>query len=420
MISTKRTLALAFSAEREDSKAALEQTERIIASSHFRNSKHCVLMLHYIVVHALEGKIDSLKERTIGIEVFERPADYDMSSDPVVRITAGEIRKRLVLYYHDIGHEQKRIIELPVGSYLPEFHDAAQLPPTPKPDTLRTDKLTLDLVNVSNLQRRSYLRYSWILLGCALAALACVLLLLRHRPAPVPPPQLDLDAWWSPVLSAPGPLLICIGEASGAENGFGKDVTGNDKQNELTGYNIAERVPLSDAIALSSISSYMGVHGRGFRVISAKRTKIDDLVSGPIVLISAFTNDWVLRLTDPLRYHFTSVPSLHTYAIEDRQDPAHARWQIHFDTFPMEISRDYAIVARYHDKITGEPVVIAAGIGTSGTVQAGEFLTNSHYFDGLASRLHGNWTQKNIEAVITTQVIDGQSGPPEVVAVYEW
>src|ERR1035437_2824701 len=214
MSSTKRALARAFSAEREDSKAALEQTERIIASSHFRNSKRCILMLRYIVVHALEGEIDSLKERIIGKEAFERPADYDTSSDPVVRITASEIRKRIALYYRDTGHEQELLIELPVGSYLPEFHDAPQSSPTLNPDTRRINKLTLDLVNIPNLRRWSYLRYLWIFLGCVLAALACVLLLVRHRPAPLSQSQLDLDAWWSPVLSAPGPLLICIGEAN--------------------------------------------------------------------------------------------------------------------------------------------------------------------------------------------------------------
>ena len=230
MISTKRALALASSAEREDSKAALKQTERIIASSHFRNSKRCILMLRYIVVHALEGEIDSLKERIIGKEAFERPADYDTSSDPVVRITASEIRKRIALYYRDTGHEQELLIELPVGSYLPEFHDAPQSSPTLNPDTRRINKLTLDLVNIPNLRRWSYLRYLWIFLGCVLAALACVLLLVRHRPAPLSQSQLDLDAWWSPVLSARGPLLICIGEASRAENGFGQDVTDNYKK----------------------------------------------------------------------------------------------------------------------------------------------------------------------------------------------
>ena len=77
-------------------------------------------------------------------------------------------------------------------------------------------------------------------------------------------------------------------------------------------------------------------------------------------------------------------------------------------------------MARYHDKVTDEQVVIAAGIGENGTIVAAELLTNPQYFAHLASRLQGNWAQKNIEVVISTQVIDRLSGAPEVVAIYEW
>ena len=73
----------------------------------------------------LEGDLDSLKERILGIEVFKRPHDYDTGADPVVRITAGEVRKRIALYYHDEGTEQELRIELPPGSYIPAFSGSA-------------------------------------------------------------------------------------------------------------------------------------------------------------------------------------------------------------------------------------------------------------------------------------------------------
>ena len=42
-----------------------------------------------------------MKERTLGVEVFGRPPDYDTNADPVVRVTAAEIRKKIAQFYHE-------------------------------------------------------------------------------------------------------------------------------------------------------------------------------------------------------------------------------------------------------------------------------------------------------------------------------
>src|SRR3954451_23683450 len=104
-----------------DSKAVLQQLDRMLKSRHFRNSRRYPAFLAHIVRRTLEGDVESLKERMLGIEVFKRAHDYDTGADPVVRITAGEVRKRIALYYHDEGTGQELRIELPPGSYLPVF-----------------------------------------------------------------------------------------------------------------------------------------------------------------------------------------------------------------------------------------------------------------------------------------------------------
>ena len=65
-----------------------------------------------------------LKERTLGIAVFGREPSYDTSTDPVVRATAGEIRKRIAQYYQESGREHEIRINLSPGSYVPEFGSA--------------------------------------------------------------------------------------------------------------------------------------------------------------------------------------------------------------------------------------------------------------------------------------------------------
>ena len=110
-----------------DREAIREQLERILADPLFTHSKRYPLLLRSVVERALEGRASQLKERTLGVEVFGRDPDYDTNTDPVVRITAGEIRKRIAQYYHETGRETEIRIDLPCGCYVPEFHKPAVL-----------------------------------------------------------------------------------------------------------------------------------------------------------------------------------------------------------------------------------------------------------------------------------------------------
>ena len=104
-----------------DPAAIREQLQRLLVHPLFANSKRYPALLSYTVEQTLLGNAVELKERSIGIEVFGRAPTYDANADPVVRITAGEVRKRLSLYYYDSSHAGELVIELPLGSYVPMF-----------------------------------------------------------------------------------------------------------------------------------------------------------------------------------------------------------------------------------------------------------------------------------------------------------
>src|SRR5215469_15746869 len=71
------------------------EADRILADPSFRKSRRCVVLFRRLIEHALEGgEENGIKERTLGIDVFGREADYDTNTDPIVRMTANEIRKR--------------------------------------------------------------------------------------------------------------------------------------------------------------------------------------------------------------------------------------------------------------------------------------------------------------------------------------
>src|SRR5580692_1739965 len=108
------------------------ELNRVLASHEFRTSKRSRDFLRYVVENTLGGHASLLKERTIGIEVFGRPTSYDPSDDATVRVKAGDVRKRLGLYYSTRGSANPLRIELPSGTYVPEFH-VADLPSSEPP-----------------------------------------------------------------------------------------------------------------------------------------------------------------------------------------------------------------------------------------------------------------------------------------------
>ncbi len=105
----------------------------VFASKAFAGSKRAQDFLQLIVEHALAGRLDSLRERMIGAEMFGRSVDYDTANDAVVRVKATEVRRKLAQYYQDSTKPTQVRIELPSGSYVPKFHWESLPDPPPGP-----------------------------------------------------------------------------------------------------------------------------------------------------------------------------------------------------------------------------------------------------------------------------------------------
>jgi hypothetical protein len=102
--------------------ASLEQyLNGVLEGEAFKGSHRSGKFLRHIVHRTLAGDLESLKERAIGIEVFGRPPGYDTSADAIVRVTASDVRKRLLQHYShpEIAGEYR--ISLPAGSYIPRI-----------------------------------------------------------------------------------------------------------------------------------------------------------------------------------------------------------------------------------------------------------------------------------------------------------
>ena len=96
--------------------------EVICKSPSFRTSPKSCQFLRHIVRHTLDGNVDELKERLIGIELLGREASYDTGSDAGVRVRANDVRKRLAAYYAACLSELEFSVNIPSGSYVPRFY----------------------------------------------------------------------------------------------------------------------------------------------------------------------------------------------------------------------------------------------------------------------------------------------------------
>ena len=119
----------------ESSASVREHLHEVLASDAFKGGKRAQDFLQLVVEHALAGRLDSLRERMLGAEMFGRPVDYDTANDAVVRVKASEVRKRLVQYYQSLPVPSPVRIDLPAGSYVPQFSFEALPLAAPEPES---------------------------------------------------------------------------------------------------------------------------------------------------------------------------------------------------------------------------------------------------------------------------------------------
>jgi hypothetical protein len=370
------------SATPADQAAVRDQLDRVLASPSFRTSKRHSGFLRYVVEATLEGRAAQLKERTVGIHVFGREPDYDTNVDPVVRVSAGELRKRVAQYYHEPGREAELRIDLPPGSYVPEFRPVG-----------RSVAVTSPAPPASPARRSKPAR-----LVAAGAAVACLGFVLWLRPWV---PKNAFAQFWDPVWDAPGAVVISV---PGHPSQVGQ-----------------MQVALSDAIALAKLTPVLKSNGKEFRILTQGATTLADLQAGPVVLIGAFSNALTLRLMGEARFTFEFDPEANLPWVRDRQNPSNRTWQLNRNrSDPSADFTDYAIVSRVLDPTTDRIAVVAAGISGYATVAAGDFLSNPEYMEAINRQAPKYWRAKNVQVVVTMKISQGKPGPPRVLATYFW
>jgi hypothetical protein len=408
----------------EEQKAEIQQQlDRLLENPHFSHSKRFPSFLRFIVQEELEGRGDQLKERTLGIEVFGRHSGYDTTSDPIVRVTAAEIRKRIAQYYQDAGSPDELRISLPPGSYVPQFE-------WPRSATVSTIPSSAPLVGSSlhdppgfAHEREAVLgetpiygtrsHTAWLVMTSMLviAVVTGSWVWMGSRPS-------TLDRFWAPVFGSGDPISVCFPQSSFSGQTL-RDASSPNQERHLDEQ--MRGVVLDDLQPLMSLSGLLEMRRRHYTLLGEDTATLPDLRQGPTIFLGAFDNAWTLRMTRDLRYRFGNDPNMTHFWIEDTQSHTPLRWSVDREVQQTTHDyKDYAIVARFRDANTGKLAVVVAGIARGGTVAAGEFLTQPGYMDAIKSRAPKNWEGQNMEFVLSTEIIDGSSSPPKIEATYFW
>jgi hypothetical protein len=372
-----------------------EELDRVLSCHEFRASKRSQDFLRYVTEHTLQGQAETLKERTIGIEVFGRSTSYEPSDDATVRVKAGEVRKRLGIYYSGEGARNPVRIELPSGTYVPEFRRVPVDAPAVVP--IRS-------------QKKSARQFtSWNVLGAFFAIAIAVTVFLFARPTNTP-----LDQFWGPMFGGSSPVLVCAAYVPV----YGLERDTNDKTPVRPEDFVAlndQFVGGGDLVATSRLTAMLTRLKRPYRVKVGNDVSFADLRSGPAVLVGYSYTRW-REISSQMRYFIEVSPNY--VGITD--NGKRTEWTLANLPRDRRTNEDYAIVTRVFHPDTHAMLVEIAGITQYGTDAAGDLVTNPDLLAEAVQSAPPGWQSKNLQLVLRVKVIAGAPASPKVVGRNFW
>jgi hypothetical protein len=411
--------------------AVTEEMKLILEHPIFRSSNRCVALLHYVVDRALAGRQSEIKERILGIEVFGRNANYDVSADPIVRRIANDVRKRLAQYYQeqDAGHGVK--IHLVRGSYLPEFEFITEGRAREAADAKSAEEsleaLKLHDTAIAHLEKaseeaRSVRRRTWILGGVAAVAVAASCFALISFRATHSP----LYRLWKPLVDSSNSILLCISDEGSVMNQ--KEKASSPQAGNATPSSPAEsaaaaddntpsKLVFRDAIGGNAITTLLSSFKKRALLRPSSALKFRDFQASPVVLIGGLNNSWEPVMLSNLRYTIQLDPVTHLLWIRDARDPSNRDWNIDGAAQGADVSADYALITRVFNQDSRQWILAVSGLGDKGTEAAAEFVSDPNDARLIPASVGD---KGNFQIVLKTSILSGEPGPLQVMAVYTW
>lgn len=432
--------------------------KEIVEGPAFKGSHRSGQFLEFVVQRAIDGHLDQLKERLIGVEFFNRQPSYDTGEDAIVRVTASDVRKRLLQHYGWFGTEREFRIDLPSGSYVPRISRKCQveaLPDSPveplsKPDTLPAGAVEEEPaaktnpaqpVDATPLAVASQKRWAlWWYLAVFVLAAMCVWsihLLNRYSQSSAASYALPWTVLFSPSAST---RLITSDPAIDAVQGVTKsDLSLSDYANhryipepdKLTPEQIRFcKIMLSgetsaaapDPPTTAKVAQIAQAFSKKLAVQDSRSFQLSFLSNNDnfIFLGSPRSNPWFSLFADKLNFKFVFDHQLGSEFIRN----LHARPPEQEAYIPSAngggTGYTFAIIALIQNPDQNGQVLLLAGANGEGTTSAGDLVTDPQRISralhncGIAS----SGPARHFEMLLRTEIMAGVSRQTEVMACH--
>jgi hypothetical protein len=444
--------------------------EKILGSKHFVNAYKKKQFLRLICNFYLEGRAHELNEHLLGYDVFGRDSSYNPSDDPIVRVCAHEIRKKLEVYYGSEGANDPIRLEIPAGSYQPVFTQRASEPaaletPVPPPETV-----TEPIRRQVSLRK---LAIGFAFLGLAIAVMVLALLnrQLRQRVAEVETAKdpATYGAVWTTFLTDTSPPLVILSNppvlrfANSTDPEFltkdsipltpeavaalkDKFVTNpevsikesgspaGDNHEPLSDKVVIERnqtprlivrtnvnTGMGEAIGLHYLTDFFRKASRSILLKQSRTLSAEDLKQHNVIMLGGiWVNEWSNKLTRSEDFVFTSKGT-----IENRnpQSGEEREYIPQFDRRTGNLLVDYALITVKPNITDINRVMLLAGVYSQGTEAAAEYVTNKNYLDQLNQRLQqvkeSGVPPRSFQALLKLEVENGIPTTISILALHE-
>jgi hypothetical protein len=475
-----------------------EELNRILTSRHFRTSRRSKEFLLYVVNQKISGNGDLLKERLLGTQIFGRKPDYATGEDPVVRVQAGDVRRRLERYHADSDNRSEVLIEMPLGSYEPVFRLKrdnqtleSPLSSTAEPVSTGTEHLdatyalphnvaalsterplengrgatwgslevrsgTSDMVPMSGFskhqpdpqpeaastpikrQRNLHRVKRWsativIAVGCITIIATMIISTVRKSPNSI------VKEFWLPASASSRPVLLCLPKpmvyrpSQKLFDRYRKThpdamVTREAREDQFLPLDPGDAIQWGDmipsrnagpgiggVIAAINISKLLTEQNIRFELRFGDEATYAEMRDSPVVVVGGINTYWSTQLTSEMNFVFDEnpeSPNIH------ETGGAKRIWKM--ERSGGVTTRDYGLITRQLLGKSGQFLVQAAGISHFGTEAASDFLVNKIEFAKILASDSINLQKKNLQIVVSTDIVNGRAGPSHVVAVSSW
>lgn len=393
-----------FTRSQEDLSALREHVKQIVSGAAFKGSQRSGQFLRYIVDQSIAGRFDQLKERQIGIELFGRTPSYDTGEDAIVRVTASDVRRRLLQHYGSSGKTATLRLSLPQGSYIPELVRLSNEPVAESAE--RDSSHAAPESQAVEIPREPWLkrwRSGWrLVMVVAVAALAVGGGIgwlagggrLAHGVMPqsaqtAPQPWLSLLTPSHPVhLITSDPNIVVVQELTGTQLSLSDYANHRYFPEEkltpeqirycrsiLWGDNSAAAVDPPIAVRIAELAALHGARteARAARSVQFSDLKTDDSL---IFLGSPRSNPWTAMLSDLLDYRFVFDPSTKQEILVDAHPKGSEPNRLVPTAMGWATGQSFAVVAFLQNPDSHGQILLLAGANGEGTEAAGEFVTD--------------------------------------------